>query len=103
VWAALELVLGEPQSHKGVEVHEVEAAGPVHEGLSEPCCPDQWVDNERKPPWLRDTIWVVRLVESDRGFGPAQVVWDCRAHGIDCLACELEFVTRLVGGRSVVN
>jgi hypothetical protein len=34
VWASLELVLGEPQSLKGVEVHEVEAATPIHVGLS---------------------------------------------------------------------
>jgi hypothetical protein len=36
VWAALELVTGKPQPLKGVEVHEVAAIAPIHEGLSEP-------------------------------------------------------------------
>jgi hypothetical protein len=62
VWAALELVPGESQPLKGVEVHEIEAAAPIHEGLSEPSCPDQRVDDEGKPPWLRDAIRVIRLV-----------------------------------------
>jgi hypothetical protein len=38
VHATLELVLGEPQSLEGAEVHEVDAAVPIHEGLSEPGC-----------------------------------------------------------------
>jgi hypothetical protein len=46
VWAALELVLDEPQSLKGVKVYEVEATAPIHEGLSEPGCPNQRVNNE---------------------------------------------------------
>jgi hypothetical protein len=52
VWAALELVTGKPQPLKGVEVHEVEAAASIHEGLSEPGRPDQRVNNEGKPPQL---------------------------------------------------
>jgi hypothetical protein len=60
VWATLELVTGEPQPLKGVEVHEVEAAASFHEGLSEPGRPDQWVDNEGKPPQLGNAIRVVR-------------------------------------------
>jgi hypothetical protein len=50
VWAALELVLGEPQPLKAIEVHEVEVAALVHEGLGESGCPDQRVDYEGKPP-----------------------------------------------------
>jgi hypothetical protein len=78
VWAALEFVLGKPQSLKGIEVHEVEAAAPVHEGLGEPGCPDQWVDDEGIPSWLGDAIRVVRPVESDRRFGPVQVSLNLR-------------------------
>jgi hypothetical protein len=74
VWAALELVTGKPQPLKGVEVHEVAAIAPIHEGLSEPGSLDQQVDNERKPPRLRDDIWVVRLVKSDQGLEPMQVL-----------------------------
>jgi hypothetical protein len=32
-WAALEFVVSEPQPTKGVEVHEVVATTPIHEGL----------------------------------------------------------------------
>jgi hypothetical protein len=32
VWAALELILGKPQSIKSDEVHEVEATAPIYEG-----------------------------------------------------------------------
>jgi hypothetical protein len=96
VWAALKLILGEPQSLKGVEVHEVEVVAPVHEGLSELGCPNQWVDNEEKPPWLRDAARVVHLVKSDQGFKLAQVLRDCHGHGIDRPACELELAARLV-------
>jgi hypothetical protein len=73
VWATLELVLGEPQPLKGVEVHEVEVAASIHEGLSKPGLPDQRIDIEGKPPRLRDAIQVVHLVKSDLGFGPTQV------------------------------
>jgi hypothetical protein len=71
VWAALELVWGKPQSFKCVEVHEIEAIAPISEGLGEPGCPDQTVDNEGKSPWLGDAIRVVHLVESDQGLRPA--------------------------------
>jgi hypothetical protein len=70
VWAALEVVLGESQSHQCVEVHEVEAIAPIHKGLSEPGCPDQRVEDEGKPPWLGDAIRVVHPIKSDRGFRP---------------------------------
>jgi hypothetical protein len=103
VRATLELVLGEPQSLEGVEVHEVKAATPIHEGLSEPSCSDQWVNNEGKPPWLRDAIQVVHSDKSDRRFGPAQVLQDHRAHDIDCSAGELELEAGLMRGRSTVN
>jgi hypothetical protein len=96
VWAVLKLILGEPQSLKGVEVHEVEVVAPVHEGLSELGCPNQRVDNEGKPPWLRDAARVVHLVKSDQGFELAQVLRDCHGHGIDRPACELELAARLV-------
>jgi hypothetical protein len=49
----------------------VEAAAPVHEGLGKPGCPDQWVNDEGKPPWLGDNIRVVRPIESDWRFRPA--------------------------------
>jgi hypothetical protein len=42
-----------------VSVHEVEAAPPIHKGLSESGCPDQRINNEGKPPRLRDAIRVV--------------------------------------------
>jgi hypothetical protein len=50
VWAALELVMGKPQPLKDIEVHEVEVAASIHEGLSELGHPNQQVDNEGKPP-----------------------------------------------------
>jgi hypothetical protein len=58
VWATLELLTSKPLPLRGVKVHEVEAAAPVHEGLSELGHPDLWVDNEGKPPRLRDAIRV---------------------------------------------
>jgi hypothetical protein len=39
---------------------------------------------------LLDAAWVVHLVKSDRGFGPAQVLQDCRAHGVDRPTGEFE-------------
>jgi hypothetical protein len=74
VWAALELVTGKPQPLKGVEVHEVESATPIHEGLSEPDRPDQRIHNEGKLPRHRDAIQVVHSVKSDQGLRPAQVL-----------------------------
>jgi hypothetical protein len=62
VRATLELVTG--------KTHEVEAAAPIHAGLILLGRPDQWVNNEGKPPWLGDAIGVVRSVESDRGLRP---------------------------------
>jgi hypothetical protein len=79
-----------PQSLNGVEVHEVEAATSTQEGLSEPGCPDQWVDDEAKPPSLGDAIWVVYPVKSDQEFGPAQVLRDCRTHEVDRPTDEFE-------------
>jgi hypothetical protein len=40
VWAAMELVLGEPQPLKGIKVPKVDVAALAHEGLGEPGCPD---------------------------------------------------------------
>jgi hypothetical protein len=40
VWAALELVLGESQSLKGVQVHEVEAVATILECFGESGHPD---------------------------------------------------------------
>jgi hypothetical protein len=90
VWPAFELVPCEPQPIKGVEVPEVEATASIHGGLSEPGCPDQRVNNERKHSWLRDAIQVACPVKIDQGFGPVQVLWDCLTHGIDCTASEFE-------------
>jgi hypothetical protein len=90
VWAALELVTGKPQPLKGVEVHEVEAAASIHEGLSEPGRPDQRVDNEGKSPRFGDAIRVVRSIKSDRGLRPAQVLWYRCAYSVDCSASKLE-------------
>jgi hypothetical protein len=70
VRATLELVTGKTQPLKGVKIHEVEAAAPIHAGLILLGRPDQWVNNEGKPPWLRDAIGVVRSVKSDRGLRP---------------------------------
>jgi hypothetical protein len=97
VHATLELVLGEPQSLEGVEVHEVDAAVPIHEGLSEPGCSGRWVNNKGKPPWLRDDIRVVHSVKSVGGFRPTQVLWDHCAHDIDFLAGELELAVGHMG------
>jgi hypothetical protein len=72
----MELTLGESQSLKGVEVHEVEATTPIHECFGEPGRPDQWVDDKEKPPWLGDSIQVVCPVESDWRFRLAQVLQD---------------------------
>jgi hypothetical protein len=63
VWAGLEMVVSKPQPFECVEVYEVEATAPIHEGLGELGCPDQWVDYEGKPPWLRDVAWVVCSVK----------------------------------------
>jgi hypothetical protein len=92
VWAALELVPGEPRPLKGVKVHEIKATAPIHEGITESGCPNKWVDNEGGPSRLRDAIWVVRLVKIVWGFGPAEVLQDRHAHGIDGLAGEFELV-----------
>jgi hypothetical protein len=83
VWPAMELGTGKPQHLKGVKVHGVETVAPIHEGLSEPGRPDQWIDNEGKPPHFRDAIWVVHSVKSDLGLGPVQVLQDRCAYGID--------------------
>jgi hypothetical protein len=93
VWATLELVTGMPQPLKGVEVHEVEAVAPIHEGLSDPGRPDQWIDNEGKPPRHRDAIQVVRSVKSDQGLGPVQVLWDRSAYGVDCSVGKFELTS----------
>jgi hypothetical protein len=90
VWAALELVLGESQSLKGIEAHEVEATAPIHECFGEPGHPVQRVDDKGKPLCLGDAIRVVRSVKSDWGLGPAQALWDQHTHGVDHPASELE-------------
>jgi hypothetical protein len=61
VWAALELISGKSQSVEGVEVHEVEAAAPIHEGFGEPGHPDQQIDYEEKPSRHGDTVQGVYL------------------------------------------
>jgi hypothetical protein len=68
MWAALELVLGKSHPLKGVEVHEVEAASPIHKGFGEPGRPNQWVDYEGKPLNLGDTVRVIRSIKSDQGL-----------------------------------
>jgi hypothetical protein len=83
--------MDKPHPLKGLEVHEVEATASIHAGLSEPGHPDQWVDNEGKPPRLGDAIRVVHSVKSDRGLGPAQVLWDHCAYSVDRSASKLEF------------
>jgi hypothetical protein len=92
VWTTLELVLGESQSLKGVEVHEVEVIAPIQECFGEPGHPDQQVDYKGKPPWLREAIWVVRPIKSDWGFKPTQVLRDRCTHRIDCPPGELELL-----------
>jgi hypothetical protein len=74
MWATLELVRSKPQPLEGVMVPEVQATAPIHEGFGEPGHPDQRDDYEGKPPRLRDTVWVVRSVESDWRLRPAQVL-----------------------------
>jgi hypothetical protein len=103
VWAPLDLVTGKPQPLKDVEVHEVEAAAPIHEVLSEPGHPNQWVDNEAEPPLLGDAIRVVCLVKSDQGLRPAQVLQECYAYSDDCSASKLELAPQLMGGWPTVN
>jgi hypothetical protein len=76
MWAALKLFTGKPQPLKGVKVHEVEATAPINEGFGEPGHPDQQVDYEGKPPWLRVVVWVVCSIKSDRGLRPVQVLRD---------------------------
>jgi hypothetical protein len=78
--------LGKSQSFEGVEVHEFEAATPIHEGFGELGHPDQRIDYERKPSRLGDTIRVVRPIKSDRGLGPAKVLRGSRAHDVNCSA-----------------
>jgi hypothetical protein len=65
VQATLELVWSEPQFFERVEVHEIEVTTTIHEGLGEPGCPNQRVDDEGKSPWLEDAIQAVSPVESD--------------------------------------
>jgi hypothetical protein len=59
IWADLELIPGKPLFLKGVEVQEVEATAPIHEGFIEPGHCDWRVDNEGKPPRLRDIVRVI--------------------------------------------
>jgi hypothetical protein len=73
-----------------VEVHEVEGTATIQEGLSEPGRPDQRIDNEGKPPWLRDAIQVVRSIKSDQRLRLVQVLWDRCAYGIDYTTSKLE-------------
>jgi hypothetical protein len=93
VWVALELVRGKAQSFKRVKVHESEATALIHEGLGEPGCPDQRVDDEGKSSWLRDAIRVVRLVKSDRGLRLVQVFRGHRAYGVDHPVDEFKLAT----------
>jgi hypothetical protein len=86
----LKLVLGEPQSLKGVEVHEVEVVAPIHKCLGKSSHPDQRVDDKGKPTRLGDPIQVVHPIENDWGFRLAQVLRDRSAHGVDHSVGELE-------------
>jgi hypothetical protein len=96
--AILELIPGEPQPFEGVEVHEVETTAPIHEGLGESGCPDQWVDYEGELSRLGNTVQVIRPIESDWGLRSVKVLWGSRAYGVDCPACKLELTPGLVGG-----
>jgi hypothetical protein len=59
-----------PQEFQGLSVDDVEAAASVHEDLGEPNIADDWIDDERVPPWARHKVRVVTLVEGDRLVGP---------------------------------
>jgi hypothetical protein len=87
------VVTGKPQPFKGAEVHEVEAATPIHVGLGEPSRPNQRVDYEGKPPWLGDPIRMIHSIKGDWRLGPVQVLQDRRAHDVDCPANKFELAT----------
>jgi hypothetical protein len=55
-------------------VQEDEAIAPIHEGFSELGHFDYRVDCEGKSPWLLGTIWVIRLIKSDRGLKQSKVL-----------------------------
>jgi hypothetical protein len=97
VWTDLELIPGKSQSIKGVEVHEVEAAAPIHEGFGEPGRPDQRINYEGKPFGLGDTIWVIHLIKSDRGLRPMKVLRGSQTHGVNHTACKFEVTPELMG------
>jgi hypothetical protein len=84
-------------------VQEVKAVAPIHEGFFELGPPDQQIDFEGKPSMLGDTVWVVCLIKSDWGLGPAKILRGSRAHGVNRPSCKLELMTKLVCGRPTVD
>jgi hypothetical protein len=66
--------LSKPQPIEGVKVHKVEADSPIHESFGELGRADQWVDYERKPSRLGDTVWVIHSIKSDQGLKPVKVL-----------------------------
>jgi hypothetical protein len=59
-----------PQELQGLGVDDVEAAASIHEDLGEPNVADDWVDDERVPPWARHVVGVVALVKGNGLVGP---------------------------------
>ena len=49
-------------------VHDVEAAASVHQYFGELLWADDWIDDKRIPPWVRDGIRMVGPVEGYDGL-----------------------------------
>ncbi len=58
------------QEPEGLGVDDVEVAASVHEDLGEPNIADDWIDDERVPPWAWHEVGVVSSVEGDRLVRP---------------------------------
>ena len=78
-------------------VHDVEAAASIHQYFGEPLWADAWVDHERISPRMRDTLWMVSLIEGYGGLRPLEEGRHGWLSHIDLAACKLLATPGVVG------